>query len=520
LIYTQTQLFRRYCFLLSMFRIEDVDIYHDQSVQRESDDSEYRSSSDEGSPLRRRTIAESNFCRDSKLTATYLLDGAVLGRGAFAVVKSCLSRITKEECAMKIIRKDGSLSRIRILREIQMFHMCNGHPNIVRLIEYFEDDNKFYMIFEKMRGGPLLQHIQQRVLFTERDASMVVRDVVSALHFLHGKGIAHRDLKPENILCTSGTSATPVKLCDLDLASLCQMNSDAFNDLNKNEMQSPVGSAEFMAPEVVDAFMGEKLSYDKRCDLWSLGVIVYLLLCGYPPFYGKCSNEDCKWHDGLSCADCQEWLFCHIQSGRYSFPEQDWSIISVDAKDLIQHLLVRDVNHRYSVDDVLTHPWINKEVPDTALQTPHVLRGYNFVFHHTVVVLKLFWGAVYLSAISQVTHQLETALNAAGLHYAGDESARNLNTLAENFAVVGLMSFRKSQELRNSLDLIARQKRNLAVVHAKAKSVTNSVDRLLSTSGHNTSTCKPLGHSSCITLGRENANVQRKVSDDVVSVKV
>ncbi|KAL1233658.1 MAP kinase-interacting serine/threonine-protein kinase [Trichinella spiralis] len=459
-----------------MFRIEDVDTCHDQSVQRESDESEYRSSSDEGSPLGRRTIGESNFCRDSKLTATYLLDGAVLGRGAFAVVKSCLNRITKEECAMKIIRKDGNLSRIRILREIQMFHMCNGHPNIVRLIEYFEDDNKFYMIFEKMRGGPLLQHIQQRVLFTERDASMVVRDVVSALHFLHGKGIAHRDLKPENILCTSATSATPVKLCDLDLASLCQMNSDAFSDLNKNEMQSPVGSAEFMAPEVVDAFMGEKLSYDKRCDLWSLGVIVYLLLCGYPPFYGKCSNEDCKWHDGLSCADCQEWLFCHIQSGRYSFPEQDWSIISVDAKDLIQHLLVRDADHRYSVDDVLTHPWINKEVPDTALQTPHVLRG--------------------------------------------EESARNLNTLAENFAVVGMMSFRKSQELRNSLDLIARQKRDIAVVHTKAKSVTNSVDRLLNTSGPSASTCKPLGHSSCITMGHENANVQRKVSDDVVSVKM
>ncbi|KRY56542.1 MAP kinase-interacting serine/threonine-protein kinase 2, partial [Trichinella britovi] len=509
LIHTQTQLFRRFCFLfLSMFRIEDVDTCHDQSVQRESDESEYRSSSDEGSPLGRRTIGESNFCRDSKLTgnktivinveATYLLDGAVLGRGAFAVVKSCLNRITKEECAMKIIRKDGNLSRIRILREIQMFHMCNGHPNIVRLIEYFEDDNKFYMIFEKMRGGPLLQHIQQRVLFTERDASMVVRDVVSALHFLHGKGtlssggtdiisrfisdpgnghsIAHRDLKPENILCTSATSATPVKLCDLDLASLCQMNSDAFSDLNKNEMQSPVGSAEFMAPEVVDAFMGEKLSYDKRCDLWSLGVIVYLLLCGYPPFYGKCSNEDCKWHDGLSCADCQEWLFCHIQSGRYSFPEQDWSIISVDAKDLIQHLLVRDADHRYSVDDVLTHPWINKEVPDTALQTPHVLRG--------------------------------------------EESARNLNTLAENFAVVGMMSFRKSQELRNSLDLIARQKRDIAVVHTKAKSVTNSVDRLLNTSGPSASTCKPLGHSSCITMGHENANVQRKVSDDVVSVKV
>ncbi|KRX81514.1 MAP kinase-interacting serine/threonine-protein kinase 1, partial [Trichinella sp. T6] len=405
------------------------------------------------------------------IQTTYLLDGAVLGRGAFAVVKSCLNRITKEECAMKIIRKDGNLSRIRILREIQMFHMCNGHPNIVRLIEYFEDDNKFYMIFEKMRGGPLLQHIQQRVLFTERDASMVVRDVGTDIisRFIsdpgNGHSIAHRDLKPENILCTSATSATPVKLCDLDLASLCQMNSDAFSDLNKNEMQSPVGSAEFMAPEVVDAFMGEKLSYDKRCDLWSLGVIVYLLLCGYPPFYGKCSNEDCKWHDGLSCADCQEWLFCHIQSGRYSFPEQDWSIISV-----------RDADHRYSVDDVLTHPWINKEVPDTALQTPHVLRG--------------------------------------------EESARNLNTLAENFAVVGMMSFRKSQELRNSLDLIARQKRDIAVVHTKAKSVTNSVDRLLNTSGPSASTCKPLGHSSCITMGHENANVQRKVSDDVVSVKV
>src|SRR5690242_13711416 len=97
-----------------------------------------------------------------------------------------------------------------------------------------------------------------------------------------------------------------------------------------------------MAPEVVDAFVGEALTYDKRCDMWSLGVILYIMLCGYPPFYGECWRDNCGWDQGLPCSDCQEALFVRIQKGEYEFPEEDWGRVSQKAKDLIKHLMVRD----------------------------------------------------------------------------------------------------------------------------------------------------------------------------------
>jgi len=157
----------------------------------------------------------------------------------------------------------------------------------------------------------------------------------------------------------------------LDLAS--KMTLHAPTAITTPELQSPVGSAEFMAPEVVDAFVGEALSYDKRCDLWSLGVILYIMLCGYPPFYGECDRDDCGWDRGLPCQDCQDSLFARIQKGEYDFPEQDWAHISPRAKDLICHLLVKDVNRRSTVDDVLRHDWLHTDAPKTPLQTPDVL---------------------------------------------------------------------------------------------------------------------------------------------------
>jgi len=138
-------------------------------------------------------------------------------------------------------------------------------------------------------------------------------------------------------------------------------------------LQSPVGSAEFMAPEVVDAFVGEALSYDKRCDLWSLGVILYIMLCGYPPFYGECDRADCGWDRGLPCQDCQDSLFARIQKGEYYFPDEDWAHISPRAKDLIRHLLVKDVSQRFTVDDVIRHDWLHMQAPKTPLMTPDVL---------------------------------------------------------------------------------------------------------------------------------------------------
>jgi MAP kinase interacting serine/threonine kinase len=131
-----------------------------------------------------------------------------------------------------------------------------------------------------------------------------------------------------------------------------------------------------MAPEVVEAFTGEATTYDKRCDLWSLGVIMYILLCGYPPFYGSCGS-DCGWARGEFCASCQDQLFTCIQEGTYDFPDRDWKYVSEDAKDLIRHLLVKDASQRYTAEMVLRHPWVSQGGASTLLETPRVIRKNN-----------------------------------------------------------------------------------------------------------------------------------------------
>jgi len=148
-----------------------------------------------------------------------------------------------------------------------------------------------------------------------------------------------------------------VKICDFDLASGCR--SSPCDPTLTPELSSPVGSAEYMAPEVVDTFVfDETLHYDKRCDIWSLGVITYIMLCGHPPFVGECP-KDCGWDYGEACQTCQDMLFASIKRGEYSFPEETWKGVSNEAKDLIRHLLVRDRSSRYSAHEVLQHPWIS-----------------------------------------------------------------------------------------------------------------------------------------------------------------
>lgn len=138
-----------------------------------------------------------------------------------------------------------------------------------------------------------------------------------------------------------------------------------------------MGSAEYLAPEVVEAFIND-MSYDKRCDLWSLGVIIYIMLSGKVPFTAKC-GVDCGWDRGAECRDCQQHLFESIQAGVYDFPPEDWSRVSDDAKDLIRHLLQHDVTARYSAADVLRHAWITMPAPATELCTPSALKRNNSV---------------------------------------------------------------------------------------------------------------------------------------------
>ena len=184
----------------------------------------------------RKAAAKSNRRKkkktNSSLVATtfqelYRFTGEVLGEGAYASVRACKNVFTDIEYAVKVIEKIPSAghSRSRVFKEIEMFHACRSHPNIIRLIEYFEESERFYLVFEKIDGGQLLDHIQYRVRFTEKEASSVVRNLASALEFLHKKGIAHRDLKPENVLCVYEDQLCPVKICDFDLGSGIKFNS-------------------------------------------------------------------------------------------------------------------------------------------------------------------------------------------------------------------------------------------------------------------------------------------------------
>ncbi|XP_012252791.2 MAP kinase-interacting serine/threonine-protein kinase 1 isoform X3 [Athalia rosae] len=330
---------------------------------------------------RRRKKRSGSSLVSSCFQELYKLTGEVLGEGAYASVQTCASLYTDLEYAVKIIDKIPGHARARVFKEVETFHHCQGHANIIQLIEFFEDDERFYLVFEKVNGGQLLNRIQERIHFTEREASQIVKEIASALNFLHKKGIAHRDLKPENILCVYPDKLTPIKVCDFDLGSGIKFNNSLSSPIATPQLLTPVGSAEFMAPEVVEAFIGEVNSYDKRCDLWSLGVIMYILLCGYPPFYGNCGT-DCGWEKGENCQSCQELLFTSIQEGRYEFPDRDWKCISEDAKDLIRGLLVKEAHQRLSAESVLKHQWINpgpigEEGGDRSLTTPQIIRRNN-----------------------------------------------------------------------------------------------------------------------------------------------
>jgi calcium/calmodulin-dependent protein kinase I len=277
-----------------------------------------------------------------------------IGSGSFAVVHRAVNRQTGEEAAVKIIKKEKlNKEEIAIVHnEIEIMHKIH-FPTCVELKEVFETKKKIYVVMEYLAGGELFDRIVQKGSFSEQEASYIIQQVASALHYLHHHGITHRDLKPENILYASkDANSHVVKVTDFGLAKF-QSARDA-----ENSLMTRVGTPGFVSPEMLNTAKGN--AYTSAVDLWALGVILYILLCGFPPFY----------------ASSTVLLYQLIRDGEYDFPAPYWNDISKSAKDLVRKLLCVDPTKRLTAAEVLEHPFIKKgsKVSNKGLGTAHCKR--------------------------------------------------------------------------------------------------------------------------------------------------
>ncbi|XP_052500411.1 serine/threonine-protein kinase DCLK3 [Budorcas taxicolor] len=255
--------------------------------------------------------------------------GRVIGDGNFAVVKECRHRGTRQAYAMKIIDKSKLKGKEDMVDSEILIIQSLSHPNIVKLHEVYETDAEIYLIMEYVQGGDLFDAIIESVKFPEREAALMLMDLCKALVHLHDKRIVHRDLKPENLLVQRNEDkSTTLKLADFGLAK---------------HVVRPIftvcGTPTYVAPEI----LSEK-GYGLEVDMWAAGVILYILLCGFPPF--RSPERD------------QEELFNIIQLGRFEFLAPYWDNISDAAKDLVSRLLVVNPKKRYTAHQVLQHPWL------------------------------------------------------------------------------------------------------------------------------------------------------------------
>ena len=254
--------------------------------------------------------------------------GREIGRGGFSVVVEGAKKGTSERYAIKCIKK-ANVERddIKLLRrEIQIMKQVD-HANILKLFDVFESEEEFFLVMELVDGKELFDKIVERGQYSEKDAANIVRQIISAVEYLHERGIAHRDLKPENLLSSGADEKELIKIADFGFSK----------DFTDDKLQTSCGSPGYVAPEVLTSE-----SYDKSVDMWSLGVIIYILLCGYPPFY----------------ADNAPALFKKIMDVKYDFDDPSWDDVSEEAKHLIRHLLVKNTEERYTAEQCRNHPWV------------------------------------------------------------------------------------------------------------------------------------------------------------------
>ncbi|ETK78965.1 CAMK/CAMK1 protein kinase, partial [Phytophthora nicotianae] len=279
-------------------------------------------------------VAASPAAPRRRVEEFYDVQTELLGRGHYATVCRGRCRRTGRAVAIKKVKRFMTDPK-RLRAEITALRRVKQHPNIVELIDVFETTREVHLVLELCTGGELFERLAEKGAYSEADCVRHVRDMASAVQYLHECGIVHRDLKPENILLsTADEHDAVVKVADFGLAKI-------FAGTN---LKTKCGTWGYSAPEMISG-SGSAFGYDDKVDSWSLGTILYILLCGYHPFDPEGERSDNE-------------MIASIKACSFEFDDDGWATISDDAKDLVRHLLVLDPDDRFSMKQVLEHPWI------------------------------------------------------------------------------------------------------------------------------------------------------------------
>lgn len=271
---------------------------------------------------------ERSFLSKNHNIEDYYLFGENIGSGTFSVVRRGKNKKTGEIVAIKIIDKKAVGDKTEMIQtEIDILRRVR-HPYIIGMKEMFETPTTIYLVMEMVTGGELFDKIVERGAYSEKDASKLIREILDAVDYLHQNKVVHRDLKPENLLYSNDDVDADIKIADFGLSKI--LGSEVL-------LKTACGTPGYVAPEVLKCE-----GYDQSADLWSVGVIMYILLCGFPPFYD----------------DNTAVLFEQIMEGKYEFPSPYWDTVSESAKDLVKHLLDVTPHNRYTATKALSHPWI------------------------------------------------------------------------------------------------------------------------------------------------------------------
>ncbi|MCI4384402.1 hypothetical protein PGIGA_G00038140 [Pangasianodon gigas] len=276
-----------------------------------------------------------------------------LGKGAFSVVRRCVKKSTGQEYAAKIIntKKLTARDHQKLEREARICRLLK-HPNIVRLHDSIAEEGFHYLVFDLVTGGELFEDIVAREYYSEADASQCINQILESVNHIHQHDIVHRDLKPENLLLASKMKGAAVKLADFGLAIEVQGDQQAWFGF--------AGTPGYLSPEVL-----RKDPYGKPVDIWACGVILYILLVGYPPFW----DED------------QHKLYQQIKAGAYDFPSPEWDTVTPEAKNLINQMLTINPAKRITAEQALKHPWVCQRSTVASMmhrqETVECLRKFN-----------------------------------------------------------------------------------------------------------------------------------------------